>query len=275
MPNSSLTIGNVTDEVQVNLGASGIDVELKDSDIRKGLIAALRVYNRSRPFVGNAKLAVNRTQRKYGPIDTLHPGFQGVRRISFVTQDTEPAPPGQIDPFNPNIISHADMPGSGCNRGDTYGQMQQRLMYLEDSARVASADNDAQGMWEHEYDSSADEWVDHFYIYAYVAETITIYCSYEWTGHYVLETPASVPSQGVLTLAQIPDGDVDWFMEFTLARCKQILARVRGKYEGIMNPEGATDSVDWSQLLDEGRESERDLREALDRRRRPLPPVVG
>ena len=273
MPNADLTLDNIKEEVQVRLGVSGITVELQDPDFRKSLKAALRLYNRNRPFVGNASLAVTHAQRKYGPIDTLHPGFQGVRKVDFHTQVTEPAGPTVVDPFNPNIIDQGGTLGTGCNRGDTFGQIDQRLQYAEDANRVTSADKDWQGMWERVEEGG--EWVDHYYLYVYVPPVTPMRCSYQWTGHYVMEPPSTIPAVGVLPMTSIPDGDTDWFFDYVEARAKQILARVRGKYDGITNPDGASDTVDWNQLLDEGREDEGTLTEAIKARRRPLPPTTG
>lgn len=273
MPNADLTLARIKEEVEIRLGASGITVELQDPDFRKSLVSALRLYNRSRPFVGNAALAVTHAQRKYGPIDTLHPGFQGVRKLDFQTLVTEPAGPTIVDPFNPNIIGVAGTLGAGCNQGDTYGQIDQRLKYAEDANRVASADKDWQGMWERVEEGG--EWVDRYYLYVYAPPITPLRCYYQWTGHYVLETPNPVPAVGFLPMTSIPDGDTDWFFDFVEARAKQILARVRGKYDGIANPDGATDTVDWSQLLDEGRTDEERLTEAIKARRRPLPPTTG
>ena len=273
MPNADLTIERIKEEVEVRLGSSGVTVELQDPDIRKSTLAALRLYNRNRPYIGNAALAVTHAQRKYGPIDILHPGFQGVREVRFHNRVTESAGPTVIDPFNPNIIGQGGMVGAGCNAGDTYGQIAQRLQYAEDANRVASADNDFQGMWERVEESG--ETVDRYFLYVYVSPSTPMRVSYVWTAHYSLESPTPLPAAGYLPMTSIPDGDTDWFFDYVEARAKQILARVRGKYNGIANPDGATDDVDWNELLSEGREDEGTLTEAIKARRRPLPPVTG
>jgi hypothetical protein len=75
-------------------------------------------------------------------------------------------------------------------------------------------------------------------------------------------------------MQQIPNGDVGWIMEYILVRAKQVLGRVRGKFHGIPNSEGATDDTDYSELLSEGIERQRELEEELRKRRRPLEPVI-
>lgn len=264
MPNDILTVSNVVEETQIALGSSGVDVELAQADIEKAMKDALRLYNRSRPFVGNAKLAITRAQKKYGPIDTLHGGLMGVREVRFDTRTVEA---GEVDPFNPHLIQHGHT-GMG---GDTGGEIAQRLAYAEDVSKVMSAEPEAQPMWEPD---------GHLYIYVDIQQTTQVWCSYVWTAKFYFDPPAApdpVPAGWTpyLPMTMIPEGDTDWFMDFVLARAKQTLAKIRGKFEGIPNPDGGQDPVDWSALNDEGKERERELTEEMKLRRRQLPPVTG
>jgi hypothetical protein len=75
-------------------------------------------------------------------------------------------------------------------------------------------------------------------------------------------------------LGTIPEGDVDWMQDFAVARAKQILTRIRGKFSGIEGPDGSMNEIDFQALAEEGRTDEKDLMDELKRRRRPLAPVI-
>ena len=240
------------------LGASGVTVELAPTDFNKCVLDAVRVYSRVRPFRGNAALACNTTTKKYGPIETRHPGFQGVVEVRF-TRNITLNP--RLDPFSPETLLAANLlPGA-----DTIGQYNLTLQSSKDARSVMSSEPEYQGMWEED---------GHFYLYVDVQQTDYL-VSYVWNGTYTPIPPSVMPPQGILPMTMIPDGDVDWIMDYVLARAKQILSRIRGKYEGIQNPDGATDSVDWSQLQQEANDAIITLADDLKARRRPLPPVCG
>ena len=258
MPTGALEVAEIRDEVRTELGscmndgAWGIVVELEDEHIDNALKRALRVYNRNRPVHGNKVLAVTEGQKKYGPINDAIPGFTGVTSVSFV--DPDRLATSDIDPFEPLLVYSSTGLSTG---GDTIGEWMQRLQYNEQARRVTSSDPEWKGQWEGRS------------YYLYVDVHSEYLCSFEYTFHV---TPDNNVDTGVQL---IPDGDADWVLDYTTARCKQILSRIRGKFQGIPGPDGSETPVDWSELMTEGREDQERLEEEIRKRRRPLPPVLG
>ncbi len=95
-------------------------------------------------------------------------------------------------------------------------------------------------------------------------------CSYEYTWGV---TPDDDAATG---LPWIPEGDVDWIINYTCAHVKTILARIAGgKFAGIPSPDGGTLQTDSDNLRQEGRDDLKELADEIKRRRRPLPPEIG
>jgi len=257
VPNTTLTLENIKEETETMLGKSGVTVELAPTDIKKCVKDAVRIYSRHRPFRGNAALAVNSSIKKYGPLDIKHPGFLGVVDVQFA-RNIQTLP---LDPFSPETLLAANLLPSA----DTVGSYALVMQSSKDARSVLSSEPEYQGMWEED---------GHFYLYIDLPQTNYL-VSYAWTGAYVVEPPSTLPVAGVLPMTMIPEGDVDWILAWTLAQAKSILCRLRGKYEGITNPDGATDSVDWSQLQQESNDAIITLTDDLKARRRPLAPVTG
>lgn len=246
MPNTTLTVKSVQEEVAAALGASQVSIELDAKDYEKCLKDAVRVYNRNRPRRGLAALAVSEEQKKYGPLP--HPGLQGVTDVQFVTS-LEEIP----DPF---VFGEDEMLIKGDIKG-TVGGLEMQLAYVEMARRMYGSEPDWYGAWEGKG----------YYLYIDMKLRVLL-CSYRFTWHV---QPTDDPNVG---LSLIDDGDTDWITRYTLAKAKQILARVRGKFHGIPNPDGGSDDNDYSELASEGKEEERDLEAEIQKRRRPLLPVI-
>ena len=258
MPNTTLVLAEIRQQVRtefgscLNDGAWGITVELEDEHIDNALKRAIRIYNRNRPVHGHAALAVTEGQKKYGPVNTAIKGLQGVLSVSFVDPDAIAST--DIDPFEPFLVYSATGLSAG---GDTIGDWVQRLQYNEQARRVTSSEPEWKGQWEG---------LDY---YLYIDIHSSYLCSFEYTRHV---TPDDNADTG---MRHIPDGDTDWIINYTAAHAKQILSRIRGKFQGIPGPDGGESPVDWSELMTEGREDAERLEEEIKARRRPLPPVIG
>lgn len=258
MPIGALELAEIRQEVRTELGscmndgAWGIVVELEDEHIDNALKRALRIYNRSRPRHGNAALAVTAGQKKYGPINDAIKGFQGVLSVSFVDPDRLAS--ADIDPFEPFLVYSSTGLSTG---GDTIGEWMQRLQYNEQARNVTSSEPEWKGQWESRS------------YYLYIDIHSDYLCSFEYTWHV---TPDNNKDTG---LQFIPDGDADWIIDYTTARAKQVLSRIRGKFQGVPGPDGGESPVDWSELMSEGREDQTRLEEEIQKRRRPLPPILG
>lgn len=252
MPNALLSIAQVREEVQTMLGSSGVAVELSNNDFLLCFRRALRKLNTHRPGRGVVKLVVNSSQKRY-EISPVPAGLKGIRRVEFVE---EPLPSSVIDPFNPLTYHPAPTTLTGVL---TPGDVAQEADYRESARRVMGLDPVSRWQWEG----------THLYIYVDIPTGVTYLCCVEFVFHYM--DAVGVPNG----IDMIPDVDADWILEYCTAQGKQILGRIRKKFGGIADDQGGVGEVDGSDLVTEGREDEKELLDALKRRRRPLLPVTA
>lgn len=253
MPNTELNIANLRKRIESRLGGKGVTVELEQDDYIECMKATLDCYNQRRPFTRHRKLNATVTQSRYelNPVD--HPGLAGVIYCQFITRRGEPS---QVDPFDPFDSALAGV-SLGSGSGETYGELALRMSYSEDVMRVVDSEPDWHGDWEGAV----------YVLYVDIARAHVL-ASYEWTGHYT-------PDQNANTGMQlIPNGDVEWFVKYATACGKETLGRVRGKFQGITNSDGAQDPVDYQELLQEAQQEKERLEAELDRRRPPLAPII-
>lgn len=263
MPNTTLfPTKNVAEEVVTALGASGLDVELVEKDVERALRDALRLYNRNRPGRHTKALAVTSAQKRYILPQTAA-GFLGIQGVTDVETVTPRVTDG-IDPFDPlSVIG----PGGISTGIDTFGDYDQKLHYIEQARRIASSEFEWKFQWEpNPLGVPVNVLVP--VLYVDVPATTPLLCSVTYTIHYTFNGVA------ITGLQNIPDGDTDWFIDWCTAFCKTILSRIRGKFKGITGPDGSDQPVDYDDLMTEGREELTRLREAITKRRRPLPPVL-
>lgn len=261
MPNQSLTEENLVEEIKLVLGGSSIEVELTDKDILLAARRTLRVYNRFLPFQGRAKLAVTATQKKYR-LDNLHADLIGLVDVDFITDQIAPS---TVDPFDPYYAS----PMLGLGSADqTFGDITQQRMYSEDVSRVVGSEPEWHGQWERVLVSTGpDVYEQQFFAYVDIVRS-TVQCSYTYNSRYA---DTDDPSTGRLA---IPDGDTQWFLDYTTALCKQVLARVTGKHGGVVGPDGQTDQTDASDLRQEAKDDLERLEADIKLRRRPGLPLT-
>lgn len=257
MPNTELTLERVEEEVRMALGSSALEVELSQNDIRLSLRRALREYNRYLPRWGRLALPVTSSQKRYR-IDDLIPNLIGVVDVQFITRRVEPA---DVDPFDPYVTSLA-----GPNYGDeTFGDVAQRLAYAEDAQRIISSEPEWHGQWE-VVDDGTNPAENQYALYVSF-ERVGSDAALTFTQRYTMEEDA-------YGLLGIPQGDVDLLVEFTTAFSMRTLARIRGKFYGITNPEGSTDTVDYVELDQRGEQEIERIREAFRARKPPYVPVI-
>jgi hypothetical protein len=249
MPNSTLTLKRVREDVRLMLGGTpqGVAVELDDLSIDRLLAMAIRVYNRYRQRTGRAQLNVSMSVKKY---EITHPGLQGVSRVDFV--DAAYAT-GRIDPFDPwSTVTPA---GIGSM---TTSDRELALSVLEHARNVNSAEPDWHGQWEDD---------GKYYLYVDIQRD-GLLCGYQYNWHVL-------PNDTAFGLKCVDDADVDWVIDYTIAKAKTVLARIRGKFGGITNSDGASDPTDAQDLANESSAELQALEERIKKRRRPLPPVTG
>lgn len=246
MPNTVLTPTLIREDIELRLGGSGVAVELDDKDYAEAIRHAVRVYNRNKPQHRFNALAVSKSTKKYGPLPD--PGIQGIVRACFVSVRFEFG-----DPFDSPF--YRDRTGLSV-LGDTFGEFDQKLQYLEQSRRIAGVEPEWQQQWE-----GSD-----LFLYIDVSD-IPYDFMYEYTWHVTPDDNAATGMQF------IQDGDTDWILDFIEAKMMQRLGRIRGKFAGIADPQGGTSEIDWREMSEDGKEKEQRLMEEIQRRRRPLPPV--
>jgi len=261
MPNTLLwPLKNLSEEVAIALGVSGVEVELTEQDIERALRTALRLYNRARPGRRKTAITLTTAQKKYllDPTTDEFKGIQGVVSVETVRSRITDG----IDPFDPlSVIG----PG-GIHTGiDTFADYDQKLHYIEAARRVASSEFEWTFQWEPD---PTDTNILKPYLYADVPATLPLFSSLLYTFHY---TPNGAEITG---LQNIPDGDMDWFVNYVTAFAKTILGRIRGKFKGIPGPDGSDLAVDYDDLTTEGREDLKELTEEIKKRRRPLTPEI-
>lgn len=258
--NTDLTDERIGEEVRTMLGASQIDVELADDDIKLVAKRALRVLNRYMPFRAYLVLPVTTATKQYrlddlAAIANANLVFKGVVSVEFIQRRVDPA---GVDPFDPYVTSLA-----GPNYGDeTFADVHQRRAYAEEAQRIVSSAPDWRAGWESVDVSGTLE--THYYVY------IAIERSDVSAGLTFIAGYANTDAGRLM----IPDSEVDWFMNWCIMEAKVILGRARGKYGGITNPDGGVDEIDWSQLLTEATEERVTLEEEIRQRKRPYLPVI-
>lgn len=263
MPNTLLyPLKNIAEEVRVALGDSGVDLELTEKDIERSIRQALRVYNHDRPGRRKLAIAVTAAQKRY-PLDPVSfAGIQGIVAFEAVRARLTDG----IDPFDPlSVIG----PGGVHTGIDTFGDYAQKLSYIEQARRISSSEVEWRFQWEPAQPgptAAGDVYVP--VLYADIPLTLPVFCSIEYTYHFTMDNAAHTGLQN------IPSGDTDWFIDYVVAFSKTILAQIRGKFKGIVGPDGGDQAVDYDDLKSEGREDIKELKDALRRRRRPLPPEI-
>lgn len=255
MPNLDLTEDNIFEETRTELGSSGVEVELSDGDIQKCIKDTLRLYNRVRPKRIRAVLSTTSAQKKYR-IDDIIPNLLGIVHVEFIRKQSVFG-----DPFDPFFNDRTGLTVTG----DTYGEFDQKLHYIEEARRIGSTEPDWHAQWETVVTDVGPPVVTEEQFFIYANTPIPVDTGFIATQRY---------ERNEKSLLTIPDGDVDWFLAYVSARAKQILGKIRGKFKGITGPEGENTEIDYDEMKEEGVTEETELKEELNKRRRPLLPVI-
>ena len=256
MPNTELTLENIREETLTELGVSAVEVELVEKDIDKCLKDALRLYNRVRPKRIRAVLTTTSAQKKYR-IDNIVPDLLGVVHVEFIRQQNVFG-----DPFDPFFNDRTGLTVTG----DTYGEFDQKLHYIEEARRIGSTEPEWHAQWETIVtDPSTDPPTTEEQYFIYANTSIPVDTGFIATPKFLLTDKS---------MQTIPEGDVDWILAYVSARAKQILGKIRGKFKGITGPEGENTEIDYDEMKEEGVTEETELKEEINKRRRPLLPVI-
>lgn len=81
---------------------------------------------------------------------------------------------------------------------------------------------------------------------------------------------------GAASIGDLSEADQGWVVDYTLALCKEMLGRVRGKFQGVSGNELPL-NMDHDSLLSEAQSEQERLLEALDSKSRAswVPPIKG
>jgi len=183
-----------------------------------------------------------------------HPNLAGIIYVDGVENDLYSAE--QLDTFNPYTYS-----GIGSQHGfepNLIVDYATLTMYREMQQRILADDFN----WRHEVEDG-----EH-YLYVAAPATLTA-IMYEFKWHLSPDDDATTG------LRHLPDSDADWVIDMTLALSQQLLGRILRKHGGMMNSDGGVDSIDGSELVQEGREDEQRHMEELKKRKRTPPPMIG
>ena len=262
--NTALSEDRIIRRVESRLGGGGVTIEMTPDDWKTSIEDALEVYGRKRPARRFARVDAVTSTRRYLLYDANAttpvfpridaPQVAGVLHVHFITRRTQPS---QVDPFDPFDTALAGITlGSGS--GETFAEIYQRLAYTEDAARVVDSEPEYEAVWDG----------DLLYLYLDIVrshvQTVVEYSAY-WTND---------PADTVTNMNRIPQGDVDWFMDYIEALASIKVGRKRNKFGGVPNPEGGVDQTDGADLISQGIADKERLEGVLRGRRRPLPPLL-
>ena len=254
MPNDLFqNLSDARSEIETMLGGSSVAVELNPTDLNKCLKDALREYNHNRPLRLWRSVDVTSAKDKY---DVTENGIMGLLRVDFVQSDLG-LQKYYEDPFYLDAFStKSNTVGGAFN---TVGDYHQSLSYRENAREIMSAENEWTQQWE------GDK------LYLYVSAPFSPrYVAYQAAFGYAFDETDT--TRGIQLL---PQDDAQWVIDYATAKAKQILARVRGKFQGVVDPNGSMQQLDSQQLQREAKEEMKELKQQIKRRQRPLPPIIG
>jgi len=259
MPNALLTsLATARGEVEVRLGSSALDVELASTDVDQAIKEAVRTYNGYRPGVMRKKLNFASGKRRY---EINEPGIMGISDVQFILTRPHRTVEGR-DPFYLDYSRY----GGGAQTA-MWGEWEYLAHHYEQSRVVSSSDSEWFWQWEYVDDGQGGKHdVPVLYIDAPLNPDLV---GYEFTYGYDTDTSTDAG------MNRIKEQDAQDVLDFAVARAKQTLGRIRGKFTGITGPTGQVEQVDYQELLREGQEDEQRIRERWETKRRPLPPVIG
>jgi hypothetical protein len=236
-----LTEASLIKYVRERLGEPVIVVELEDEfHIKAAISQALEIYGSYKPVerIGSFQVVI----QKQNYVFTSAQCGRGIMDLFKPDLLRQPISLEQFDVFK----YHTHLPN--LDPGDYF----QERVWWEEVRRSAGSDDD----WYFEPDP--------------VNGGGTLYISPIPSGSYqvgfiYVKNP---------TLTEIPDTDDQWLRDYTLAICKEILGRIRSKYDGIDGQESAL-KMDGSVLLSESKEERDRLTERLQKRGQIVAPIRG
>lgn len=267
----TLTIKSLRDFARNSLGEGFVEVELTDTHIDTAISRAVNMLNAYVPrrVFG---LLPNQNGGRYLFTDTANPpvgvvyipGLQDILDVVGVRASLFSTPDNRVDLMDP-LLYVAGLGGGSTGRLNVVG-FRQTTEYI-DTIR----DQFGSGLtWQSNgwlYDQTLDRRV--YEIYVDIRSTTRMTFGYE--ANIAITADDDIRT-GVWS---IPLGMKDWTERYVLAGAKQILARVRGKFQGIPSPDGIDMTLDQNELAADGKEEMALLDAEIRAYRKHLPIIIG
>jgi hypothetical protein len=233
-----LSLADVRNYVKLRLGAGLIRVEIKDDYIDAAANEALRIYSRYRPLRRFIQIPLVEDIHDY-PLDN---DVIGVYKLDWVHRQVSLAVVEDI--FHRRYYE----PIHDMDQYVTY------LQYIDTLKRVLSIE---------------PEW--HFERSLKEGSPPTLHVHAPNQANTILALIVAIVKR---PLHQVPYTHEDWIQRYALAFCKEILGRVRGKWQNIPAPAGGQ-GLDSQSLLSEAREEFQLLDQEIRGWQTDQPPIWG
>lgn len=236
---AALTLKTIEQYVRRRLGEPVITVELTKDQIVEIANQALGIYGTWKPVEVWATTPVIPPGQKYTlTADKYGRGIIEVFRPDLLRQ---PVSLDQFDVFK----YHTRLPN--LDPGDFYAER----IWWKEVRRSAGSDDD----WivDDKLDGTADIYVSPIPSESYVL------------GLVIVKDPS---------FSEVPLTDDDFIKQYTLAMCKETLGLIRRKFGSVQGAETTID-MDGDQLVQEGKEEQKDLDEYLTGRGQIIAPIRG
>jgi hypothetical protein len=230
-----LTQASINSHVLTMLGSPVVSVELTIPQIENITTNVLSKYGDHRPIVKYGQLPVLESVQQY-TLTTFGRGILNIFREDPLRMTVE------LSEFD--IFRYNQFQSLRTQPADYY---EQRL-WRDEVKRAVGADED----WDFDPQTgilsiSPMPTQSYSLVYAYLIDPI---------------------------LTEVPGADDDLIRNLVLARCKQVLGRIRNKFSGIPGVENAI-SLDGATLLEEGKTEEKDILTELADSGSRIPPIRG
>ena len=228
----------VRDYVKLRLGAGLIRIELKDHAIDAASSEALRIYSRYCPLRRFIQIPLIENINEY----PMEEDVIGVYKMDWVNRQVSLAVVEDI--FHRRYYE----PIHDMDQYVTY------LQYIDTLKRVLSIE---------------PEW--HFERALKEHTKPVLWVTAPNQANTILALIVAIVKR---PLHQIPYTHEDWIQRYSLAFCKEILGRVRGKWQNIPSPSGGQ-GLDAQTLLSEAREEFQTLDQEIRGWQTDMPPIWG
>jgi hypothetical protein len=234
----SFSLEDVRNYVKLRLGAGLVRVELQDKHIDAAANEALRIYSRYRPLRRFVNVPLIANIKEYHLADDT----RGVYKMDFVHRQVSLAVIEDI--FHRRYYE----PIHDMDLYVTY------LQYIDTLKRVLSIEPE----WHFEQKRSA-------------GGKATLYIHAPHQANTILALAVTIIKR---PMHMVPFLHEDWIQRYSLAFCKEILSRVRGKWGNVVAP-GGGQSLDGDRLAAESREELLALDQEIRGWQTDNPPIWG